>query len=142
MREILFRGKTEKGEWVYGVPFLEEDRCYIIEDLFLCDEYACTGAENTTVIPETIGQYTGLIDKNGKKIFEGDIIKHHRTLFGADNTDIGTILWDENICKFYRTSKFDTIEKVEIWKDTAIYYEVIGNIHDNPELLKEKANER
>ncbi len=138
MREILFRGKrADNGEWVQGdfcspcnIVFLENGYDAVLgkDDCPMCNDFE--------VLPETVGQYTGLTDKNGKKIFEGDIIKHIRTLWGKDNSDIGVILWCENLCKFYRTSKFDTMDKVEIWKDTAVDYEVIGNIHDNPELLK------
>ena len=124
MREILFRGKTDKGEWVQGVPFFEEERCYIIEDLFICDEYDCTGAVNTMVIPETIGQYTGLTDKNGTKIFEGDIVK--RT-FG-EFTRIYQVIFDVELFCFIakRNNGFSTLDDA---------FEVIGNIHDNPELI-------
>ena len=131
MREILFRGKTERGEWVKGVPFFGEYRCYIIEDLFICDEYECVGADNDLVIPETVGQYTGLTDKNGKKIFEGDIIKADNWLH--QNMKIYTIVFENS--GFYAKHKdedcwnFDHLENIEI----------IGNIHDNPELLKDGA---
>lgn len=137
MREILFRGKrTDNQEWVYGVPTKDDfDATFMVQGIFECDEYRCNGADCYDVDEKTLGQYTGLTDKNGTKIFEGDIVKHVRTLWGKDNSDIGVILWCENTCKFYRTSKFDTINKVEIWKYTAEDYEVIGNIHDNPELL-------
>jgi hypothetical protein len=134
VREILFRGKTDKCEWVQGVPFFKEERCYIIEDLFICDEYDCTGAVNFMVIPETVGQYTGLNDKNGNKIFEGDMLLLDYTgknlgvngkaavLF--DNGKFG-VLWgwhDEFVC-------------LDGFANTTL--EVIGNIHDNSESLKE-----
>lgn len=133
MREILFRGKTDKGEWVKGVPFFGEYRCYIIEDLFPCDEYECTGAVNYSVIPETVGQYTGLTDKNGKRIFEGDIILglflHScpvNSLVAFQDGAFG-LLWNRAGAETFWA--FTSICNVE--------YEIIGNIHDNPELLKD-----
>ena len=139
MREILFRGKTDKGEWVYGVPFFEEERCYIIEDLFICDEYDCTGAVNTMVIPETIGQYTGLTDKNGTNIFEGDIHEH---IVGGKS-----YLFVVKHGKYYDFEAADkrygwyfqntqTNDCNSFYGDEKNYANIIGNIHDNPELLK------
>lgn len=134
MREVLFRGKrSDNGEWVEGVPFFEENRCYIIEDLFICNEYACTGAVNSMVIPETVGQFTGLTDKNGKKIFEGDIVAGaahwlERTKNGAVDFREGSfgLVWYRGDIETF--NPFTSLCNVE--------YEVIGNIHDNPELLK------
>lgn len=146
MREILFRGKTDKGEWVQGVPFVEEDRCYIIEDLFICDEYDCTGAVNTFVIPETIGQYTGLTDKNGKKIFEGDywldtdgdylvyVVEFREGQFGFVCYGIQGVLmpygFDED------AGGWGEIDFSPFTDWNMDLMEIDGNIHDDPELLK------
>ena len=131
MREILFRGKrTDKDKWIYGVPVkgtsADESEILIIESVFECDEYVCRGCEFTPVIPSTVGQYTGLKDKNGKRIFEGDICKHRSNFSG--NTVISVVTYTDGhflalVCK---NSGFELSEKLE----------VIGNIHDNPELLK------
>ena len=159
MREILFRGKcTETGKWYTGYYINLHKTTYCFKEDYdrfkdndihqiVFEKMTDWGLPNqhlrVDVIPETIGQYTGLRDckrtkeyPEGQMIFEGDIVKHHRTLWGADNSDVGTIQWCQKTCKFYRTSKFDTVHIVEIWEDTAEEYEVIGNIHDNPELLK------
>lgn len=118
MREIIFRGKTEKGEWVYG-DLLHPDNCgngYSIED-FTKDKNNCFD-----IIPETVGQYTGLTDKNGKKIFEGDIVKG--TFYGFPmpiENYVFVIGWQEDAAG-YKANYFENVE-------------VIGNIHDNPELI-------
>lgn len=131
MREILFRGlQIDKEKWIYGVPVkgtsADESEILIIESVFECDEYACIGCEFTPVIPSTVGQYTGLKDKNGKKIFEGDICKHRSNNTG--NTVISVVTYTDGhfLALVCENSGFELSEILE----------VVGNIHDNPELLK------
>ena len=135
MREILFRGKTDKGEWVQG-DLLHPDTYgngYSIED-FTKEKNNCFD-----VIPETIGQYTGLTDKNGTKIFEGDIVAQNWYDYNEPSDDsFGEVVFCEYDCSF---SVMD-IQKdgiVPLGRCHAYHWEceVIGNIHDNPELLKE-----
>ena len=126
MREILFRGKTDKGEWVQG-DLLHPDiygNGYSIED-FTKEKNNCFD-----VIPETIGQYTGLTDKNGTKIFEGDIVKGNEDIFNEDI--IFTVIFDE-YCRYMIISNYGHYLLARNHENV----EVIGNIHDNPELLKE-----
>ena len=146
MREILFRGKRSDGKWVFGsllkVTFDGTTYNLIFADNFLFVFGQATAMEHAAVITETVGQFTGLTDKNGKKIFEGDILKN--TFFtnpsigvvkfgghnpnGMDCADysIGFFVdWNDD---FLRNDLLSWIEKA-----TA---EVIGNIHDNPELLE------
>ena len=125
MRDIEFRGKrTDNGEWVYGnlVRGCDEKYVYIVEfgNRELCRNYV-------NVNPETIGQYTGLTDKNGKKIFEGDI--------GRRRDDIFLIDWSEEKAAFvmiFHDYICEILYLEEMWDDA----EVVGNIHDNPELLE------
>lgn len=79
MREILFRGKrTDNGKWVYGdlidVKFIFDKNYDGYDSPYYDDELGIIDGHLLEVIPETVGQYTGLTDKNGKKIFEGDIV--------------------------------------------------------------------
>lgn len=118
MREILFRGKNAKTkEWNYGGyttdPFA---RSLIIDKDMGCYKI---------VIPETVGQYTGLTDKNGEKIFEGDIFTYkeeYAKIEYDDDSAMFIIQFDD----WYMD--FDFLHGHEV--------EILGNIHDNPELLE------
>lgn len=140
-REILFRGKrTDNGEWIYG------NYCYAeliaksgYEDLII--EQPADG-ETRRVIPETVGQYTGLTDKNGQKIFEGDIVKavYQSNCVGVANIDFG-IGVVEYADSYYGGARYH----INIIGDAGTRefissldggVKVIGNIHDNPEFLE------
>ncbi len=132
MREILFRGKaTANKEWVEGLV------CYnIYDELCIQPEDRKTLGHGCRVIdPETVGQYTGRVDKNGNRVFEGDIIRI--TAF-APNIFVGAVLWDDHD-QCYLIVK-DPSEQIYIDDfgnyGRPSYYEVIGNIYDNPELLE------
>lgn len=126
MREILFRGKREdNGEWVYGyyvkLPDAAGSVCFMHVPASNPDE------RNTAhyVALETVGQFTGLTDKNGVKIFEGDIVR----LWGNGNNLNGVVEYSEAVwwvrlkeCRTYLLDLYD--ESV-----------IIGNIYDNPELI-------
>lgn len=125
MREILFRGKQDSNDkWVYGD--YHTDSCYI---------YDCKDSIAYKVIAETVGQFTGLCDKNGTKIFEGDIVRHiQKYEISGEVESTAVIIWNEAYScwsvKYLngRVTAFLGCEHSEI--------EVISNVHDNPELLK------
>lgn len=131
-REILFRGKRiDNGEWVYGDLRQYSEKCIGIYDYEL--RQTVKGVD-----PSTIGQFTGLTDKNDKKIFEGDIIDASDTWWNAcgpagHDSPIIPVEWDENNCGFSPFANYDCDCGVYI---VAWQCEVIGNIHDNPELLE------
>lgn len=144
MREILFRGKRiDNGEWIEGdlvggnmiCPTLED-----VEDAMGTYYGQIPYVGFIEVIPETVGMYTGLTDKNGKKIFEGDIVKD-----GWGKICIirfGKGYFDSGIYEFYGwyTEYLDETERnirESLYVDSEYpYYKVICNIHDNPEFLE------
>lgn len=129
MREILFRGKrVDNGEWVYG-NFIEDkwgddngNTVYAILQDRVAPEIAALWT-SVIVIPETVGEYTGLTDKNGKRIFEGDIVK----LFN----EYAAVIIFESARFLVKWEGYNLQFSLEDSPDI----EVIGNIHDNPEFL-------
>lgn len=120
MREILFRGKRKKdGKWVYGNYAVTDNngkRHFVFQNK----------AFEFDVDPETVGQYTGLTDKNGTKIFEGDIVTMPKYGGGRHKSVV-----------YFRKGKFAVDGSNYGFNDICPKnMEVIGNIHDNPELLE------
>lgn len=132
MREILFRAKDEaSNKWVYGY-YANILRAAEYEHIILVP------AENSDesnviypIIPETVGEYTGLVDKNGKKIFEGDIVRYNDTLHKV-------VFCAINGCAFFGITYPD---RGEVWNFDGITcahkMKIVGNIHDNPEIVEE-----
>lgn len=135
MREILFRGKAKAiagcpynngkpdGEWVFGYIFTDLGAMKIRQfepGIPECNDYE--------VDPETIGQFTGLTDKNGVRIFEGDIIQ------SLESSVTGLVQWFPEHSAFMVWCKSANV--VGFLYECAYTIKVIGNIHDNPELLQ------
>ena len=122
MREIKFRGKTANGEWVYGSLIYSDN----IEPAiyFEFGKGTVKTFDFVYVKPETVGQYIGQKDKNGKKIFEGDILhckyNHHKYLVKINEYGVYT-----------RDERGEELKLGRIHND----FEIVGNVHDNPELL-------
>ena len=129
MREILFRGKRlDNGEWVQGYLFCIWGKAYI-----------CWGTINDVpdmkeVDPETVCQYIGLTDRHGRKIFEGDIIRHTNEIIRIE--EVVEIKYNELYAGFCMILKSEMgLQYLSINKVIASSCEVIGNTFDNPELL-------
>ncbi len=128
-REILFRGKrTYNKKWIEGSLVVDyAGNTYIVWE-YETVKGAMISSKTINVYPETVGEYTGLTDKNGKKIFEGDIVSGY---FDHEKI-VGYIFYGSDAKFFIQRKGLFGIElnNAEDW------VEVIGNIHDNPELLE------
>lgn len=151
MKEIRFRGKWLKnGDWVYGgyhkhigrtpCPIgddkvEEKDIAHLIFQSGFSDWNMSSPLECFKVDPATVGQFTGLCDKNGKEIYEGDICRQYS---GKQYESVGKIYWQQTDFSSAWVWKMDGLE---LGNDRARSLEVIGNIWDNPELAKGDAEE-
>ena len=149
MRDILFRGKRlDNGEWVYGF-YCHVPRGRLDRDEHLIQTVKKSGKMGMLhcVDPSTVGQYTGLKDKNGKRIWEGDIIRSHYANTRKNDFIEQVVFHNGHFCSLY---KIPGPGNGKIWanlpdgvphlpQDKTPYMEwceVVGNIHDNPELLE------
>jgi uncharacterized phage protein (TIGR01671 family) len=127
MREILFKGKTNSGNWVYGNLVYSDNLQTAI--YFEVGNGSVKSFDWAYVLPETVEQFTGLTDKNGVKVFEGDLIK-------SVANGITEVRYDQQKAAFILYSK-----KPGYW-DFSVHAcsdkVVIGNIHDNKNLLEGK----
>ena len=131
MREILFRGKTKDDVWYHGFIKGKSLPNYDVGKMAFTPCIIEQPYADILVIPETVGQYTGLTDKNGTKIFEGDIV----VVYARGYHTVCTVSWAETVAHF-QLWQINTIPKTSTNLNLGNYdCEVIGNIHDNPELL-------
>lgn len=141
MRDIKFRGKRlDNGEWVYGGLIADGKGNYAIAKLVILNN--CNTASVHMVDPATVGQYTGLKDKNDKKIWVGDIFKDDRGVVRSVFRVPGGFAFEDNPAAFgydhrsplYPYSPLADLQSAS-WLSQCC--EIIGNIHDNPKLLKQ-----
>lgn len=154
MREFLFRGKQiDNDEWRYGGVYHQEEDEIKDEAVYIIGGSIFDVGCAYPVDPETVGQFTGLIDKDGKKIFEGDILEGFEYPYFADGSHnyYGEVVWLDNCPAFgiythkYDTSKVRGISEgnCDIIEDfDSSMWKILGNIHDDQKqiVLSEYAN--
>jgi len=131
MREIKFRGISEEGnKWVFGDLFHGVTYISInVTERF--DNY--NSIKHVVVNPETVGQYTGLNDKNGNEIYEGDILE-----FSMHARECGSVIFRDGSFMVFRNSDDCCIADFE--DENGYFFEILGNIYENTELIERKEN--
>jgi uncharacterized phage protein (TIGR01671 family) len=138
MREILFKAKrVDNGEWVEGYyqkryDLLDNEEHFIFHtDSYRVWEYA-------EIDPKTLCQFTGLCDKNGKRIWENDILMAHLDELYPEDTTYETVEWG---AAGWVTCEANSIDRQYLDEFDTEHFEVVGNIFDNKELLQEESDE-
>lgn len=133
-RIIKFRGKNiHTGEWLYGDYHREGKTHYITKPEQYLREYAPI---EFIVDGKTVGQFTGLLDKNGTEIYEGDILR-----LGDSDSGVCEVGWSESVSAYCIRFHFEAalgLKPLGSWKECERVIVVIGNIHDNPSLISNK----
>lgn len=135
MREILFKAKRiDSGEWVEG--YYQKRYCFLGNEehlIFHADSYKVW--EYAEINPETLCQFTGLCDKNGKKFWENDILMAHLDKSYPEDATYETVEWNIN---GWGTRENGSMDREYLGEFDLEHYEVVGNIFDNKELLQEE----
>jgi uncharacterized phage protein (TIGR01671 family) len=138
-REIKFRGlRTDGKGWVYGYYYATRKGTDDPLDIHIIVQDDGSNSWRHEVLPESVGQWLGLTDKNGAEVYEGDILE----VEGGMEICTTQIYWDDELCGFFDKRNLDG--------DSFTHYEgdltwvedhlIIGNIHQNPELIGKEAN--
>mgnify|MGYP002541888602 CR=1 FL=1 len=140
MREILFKAKRkDNGEWIEGYYTECRDETFIGIDTSSMFEIFCPPVIRWfKVDPKTICQFTGLTDKNGKRIWENDILMAHLDESYPEDVTYETVEW---CVAGWITHEANSVDRQYLDEFDTEQFEVVGNIFDNPELLQEKSDE-
>ena len=135
MRQIKFRGKSNTGVWVYGslIYFGEQPQIeYVVRRH--PDDNRVLKTDWVYVNPESVGQFTGLFDKNGTEIYEGDIIDYVKGEYRKSKSDH----WEPQIERFVVSFKKCAFRPIDCLSECKDFLHIKGNVYDNPGLLNEK----
>ena len=132
MREIKFRGKEHTGEWIMGGYVHKNGAPHIVAHIV---DHGVDEWRAIPIIPATVVQFTGLLDKTGKEIYEGDILQTEK--FGKDDGQGHNFSGKENFQVVFEHGAYRIKRGIrKLLLVDGSYYNIIGNVHDAPELMK------